>query len=142
MRHRIAWRSGLAVGLLWSAALFGTLWVLGRVPLPEAGLWSLLSGVVLWRTFTPGVRSILDHFLGETGIELGMRDPRATRVAVTKALARRGYDLQRSKLLADTFQARRWQGLNPAIRIAWSGPGAIVEGPRWLVRLVARIAVA
>ncbi len=141
MRHRIAWRVGLCVGGAWSATLFATLWALGRVPLLEASLWSLFSGVLVWRTFAPGLRSILEHWLGHASIELGMRNPPAARIAITAALARRGYTLRRSKLLADAFKPSRWPGLNPELRIAWSGPGAIVEGPRWLVRLVARIAV-
>lgn len=141
MRRTIAWRAGLIAGSSWSLALLATLWHLGRVPLLEATLWSLLSGTVLWRTVTPALRALLDHYLRPASIELGMRDPLGARVAVAKALQRRGYVLQRHRLTAETFKPRRWAGLNPCIRIAWSGPGAIVDGPRWLVRLVARISV-
>ncbi len=141
VRHRLAVRVGLMVGGAWSITLFSTLWYLGRVPLLEAGLWSLLSGAVLWRTFAPGLRSILDHWLGDASIELGMRDPLTARATVHRAMLRRGYVLGRHRLSAETFRPRRWPGLNPALRIAWSGPGAIVDGPRWLVRIVARIAV-
>ncbi len=141
VRRRLAWWSGLCLGWVWAFTLLATLARLDRVPLVEATLWSVLSGAVLWRTFYPAARSLLDHWLGEASIELGMRDPLATRAAVAVAMARRGYVLQRHRLLTEAYAPRRWPGLFPALHIAWSGPGGIVTGPRWLVRLVARKAV-
>jgi hypothetical protein len=140
-RHRPASRLAMALASMWLGVLFGTLLGLGRVPWPEALAWSCISAIIVWRGLATTLRSTFDHLLASVTIELGMGDPQARRGVMVKALHRRGYNRASNSLHADRFTSTRFPGLLPPVKIAWSGPGAIVEGPRLLVRLIARIAV-
>lgn len=140
-RHRLAAVAARWVAALWWGVLLGTLLGLGRVPWPEALAWSCVSALVLWRTIVASLRGSLDYLLEETRIELGMRAPQDRRPAMVSAMARRGYQRHRHQIHLDIFRPRWMMSLLPRVRITWAGPGAVVEGPRILVRTIARIAV-
>lgn len=137
----LATRISLWAGAVWAGALFGTLRGLDRVPWPEALLWSLISGILVWRTIRAGAGRSFQRLLGPTTIELGVSQPQVFREALDAALVRRGYRRCSHRIHVDRYAPVWGVRVLPPLRIAWSGPGAVIEGPRWLVRLAARLAV-
>lgn len=140
-RRRAAAWIGLGTGLVWSGVLLGLLLGLGRVPWPETFLWSALSGLLVGRSAQVGSGRFLAWALAPASVELGMQDPQEMRQRLAAALGRYGYRESRRSLQAERFAPSRLRDLLPPIRVAWSGPGAVVDGPRWLVRVAARLAV-
>ena len=139
-REAALWLGGAAAAA-WGAVLAGVLLGMGRVPWPESLMWSLASALVVLRSVQVGVRRLLGWLLAPCSLELGMSEPALLRRRLPGALARRGYRLDSRSLQRDTYWPARGIGLLPPLAVAWSGPGAIVTGPRWLVRLAARLAV-
>lgn len=140
-QRRVASWSALAIGATWAGVLVGLLLGLGRVPWLEAVVWSLASGFVVFRSVQVALRRTLAWLLAPCMLELGMSDPPRMREALPRALQRRGYRLDRRSMQRDAYAPRRGEQVLPRLTVAWSGPGAIVTGPRWLVRLAARLAV-
>lgn len=139
-RRRVARWAGAWTGALWAGMLLGLLAGMGRVPWLEAWMWSLASAAVLARTVQTGTHRVLDHLLAECTLELGPEDPQAFQHRARRRALRYGYELE-ARLQGDTFRPRRAPALFPALHIAWSGPGAVLQGPRFLVRSLARLAV-
>ncbi len=127
-------------------AIFGTVWAIGlllllswlnRVPALEALLWSTLSGAITGRTVHAIVQGWMRRWFGELRLELGPPDAPSLRKRVPRIARRYGYTLQHHALHGDRFVPRFGRTLLPVLRVHWSGPGAVVEGPRMVVRAIA-----
>ncbi len=139
IRRTARW-SGTAFGCAWAAVLAGFLLGMGRVPWLEALWWSTVAGLVMGRTMVAVVDRFLGWLLEVRTLEVGPMDPPAFRRALRRRMARLGYTCRSPNLHTDLFEAPRAR-LRPPLRVAWSGPGAVLEGPRFVLRSAGRLAV-
>ncbi len=127
------------VGAIWAGTLLGILLGLDRVPWLEAAIWSIVSGILVWRGVASTTRRSVAWLLGPAELQLSAA-PRCLRDALPAAMVRRGFTARRAGH-TDIYTPRFLRHWIPPLRVTWNGAGASVLGPRLWVRVAARIAV-
>lgn len=134
--------AGAAAGAAWTGLLAGLLLGLGRVPVPEALLWSLLAGLAAARVATTASDRAATWLLAPVEAELSLPDPSAYRAALPRRARRLGMATQRSAIDSCRLRAT-WAPAHAVapLRAEWVGPGARLSGPRFAVRAAIRWAM-
>jgi len=138
----ISWSAGAALGLLWLiAAVVVAAWA-GRPFWPDI-LWTLASAGLMGRLAAALVRWRLRQDWVPTEIEVSLDDPGSFRRRLARRMGWLHYARLENGLTGLTFlPGRRVRAFLPPLFVDWSGRGARLRGPRFLVRMAVKLAVA
>lgn len=138
----IAWSAGAAATLLWFAAATLLAVAAGRALWPNV-IWTAISALLMGRLVTALVRHGLRSGWRPAELQVGLMEPQQFRDRLARHLKLWGYRYVDSgpRTGMGFLPPRRLRRVLPPVLVAWQGGGARVRGPRFLVRLAARLAV-
>ncbi len=138
--RRISIVVGLVAGLIWfsgmltiTVAVGGTVWPGGILP--------VLGATLMGRLATGAARRFMAHVLDRTEIEVSLHHPKPYVARLGRRMQRLGFQPE-DRMAGPTFQPpHATRRIVPPLRVHWQGRGARITGPRFLVRVAAKMAV-